>query len=106
MYRGGYQGGYQGGSCGVRVFESPTCERALDYTCCIQKLNCAQDAVCNRLADCFFHCKHRGDACLSACYLREPPSPAMQIAQSKLGAIYKCSEHAFFSQNERCGDDS
>src|SRR5690242_15493752 len=62
-------------TCGVRAFASDSCEASVSRVCCAQKVECAEDGICNRLAACLVGCKgKKGEDCKESCLNADPPS--------------------------------
>lgn len=92
-------------ACGVRLFESPQCESAVNEMCCTPKADCAKDPACTRLADCLLACKHAAmhDTCVTTCVARETASPDIERGQALWHGVLACASKANVPD---CGDDS
>ena len=60
------------GACGVRVFQSPACQQALDSVCCPLSTRCGNDPGCAAFSDCVYGCKVQSggraqDNCVNGC---------------------------------------
>ncbi|WP_146652565.1 hypothetical protein [Labilithrix luteola] len=91
--------------CGVRLFESPQCENAVNFMCCSQKVECSRDPACQRLADCSVACKHAEahDTCVTTCVTREAPSPDVERGLALWHRVNDCASKANVPD---CGDAS
>lgn len=90
------------GACGMYLFTQPSCEAALDQGCCAQQQNCAADAACARIIQCWNDCELKrateGCNCFNNCAPQGQQTPGLQL----FGYVADCSKNINYPQGIAC----
>ncbi|MDB4934584.1 MAG: hypothetical protein JWP87_1556, partial [Labilithrix sp.] len=119
------------GACGVQMFNTPACQKAVDAKCCAVETECANDTGCAGLSQCMIGCKAsrpgpdhencvngcalsarasycesscsgRTDDCKATCNKTGTPGEPYR----KWGVVAGCSKGVPYPEKVRCDDES